>query len=505
MNIYYNCKELTQLFNLITLKFNSELQFIYEDVIENKIDYYIEYNNIKLDDSNCLNIIDYTDATYSSNILNLYTYYYILECDITTISEKYENLVYLSYVIYNFIIINTNFQTNKPIVLDPISTIIYLQNNNKSFVRYGDGEILLMQDIYINYASTTNKYISTDILKNALLSNINNKNILNGICDSFHDEYYNNCFHKKNQFSINNGEYMLRESYKPFVNCLTIYGSCFIGRVHGYTVINETKYLKMFNNMHIKKRNIILVCNKNNINYFLDNVYWNYLNIKVIFCPDLISSEIKFDINKYVENIITVANKDFSYKILLHFGIYSKYISYILNDKNISFMDLGFFKFRSLLFNKNHYYDIDNVLSSLNYYIFHNNVIGYEIIKNSTEILDESEPLIINIKEIICLNNKLEPNMQSFGIRFNQTSIANNYLNSIIKGKLTVKSNIPLKLFDGKKWLHINVDSYENNFDIYNINKWRISPSNEYLYENIGRKNIEFIIYHIGFKIDEII
>ena len=133
MIIYYNCKELIGLLNLITLKFNSDFQFIYEDIIENKIDYYVEYNNIKLNVSNCLNIIDCKDAKYSSNILNLYTYFYILECDISTISDKYENLVYLSYVIYNFITINTNFQTNNPIVLDPISTIIYLHNNNKSF------------------------------------------------------------------------------------------------------------------------------------------------------------------------------------------------------------------------------------------------------------------------------------------------------------------------------------------------------------------------------------
>jgi hypothetical protein len=505
MIIYYNSKELTKIFNLITLKFNNDIQFIYDIEIENnKIDYWIQYNNIN---TNCLNIIDDKNDKndYSPNILNLYNYYYILECDISTISVKYENLVYLSYVIYNFIIINTNFQTNKPIVLDPISTMIYLYNNKQSFSRYGDGEILFMQDIHINYASTVNKYISTDILKNVLLSNINNKNILSGICDSFYDEYYESCFHKKNQFSINNAEYMCRKSYEDFVNHTTIYGSCFIGRVYGYTVINETKYLQMFNNMHIKNINIIIVCNKNDLNYFLDNIYWNYLNMRVILCPDLINCDIEFDIDKYVKNIVMIANIDSSYKILLHFGIYSKYISYILSNENISFIDLGSFRFKSLVFDKNHYYNINNVLSSINYYIFHNNVIGYDIVKISTDILDESDPVIINIKEIISLNDILEPNIQSFGIRFNQISLSKNYLNTIIKGKLTVKSNIPLKLFNGKNWLHINIDSYENDFDIYNINKWRISPSNEYLNDNIGKNNIEFIIYHIGFKIYEII
>jgi hypothetical protein len=177
----------------------------------------------------------------------------------------------------------------------------------------------------------------------------------------------------------------------------------------------------------------------------------------------------------------------------------------LLTNYNIKTIDLGYFEFKDLLFSKKYYYDINNILSSLNYYIFHNNVIGYEIIKKSTEILDESDHLIINIKDIITLNNELDPNMKSFGIRFNQKSIADNYLNSIIKGKLTVISNIPLKLFNGKNWLHINMDSYEENFDIYNINKWRISPSNEYLNENIGKTNVEFKIYHIGFKIYEIV
>lgn len=165
---------------------------------------------------------------------------------------------------------------------------------------------------------------------------------------------------------------------------------------------------------------------------------------------------------------------------------------------------MGYFYFKNIIFSKNNYYDINNVLSLLNYYIFHNNIVSYDIITKNTGIIDESDPVIINIKEILSLNEILEPNMKSFGIRFNQKSLSDNYLNSTIKGKLTVKSNIPLKLFDGKNWLHINNDSYDNDFDIYNINKWRISPSNEYLNEHIGKKNIEFIIYDTRFKIYEI-
>ena len=68
----------------------------------------------------------------------MYNYYYILECDISTISVKYENLVYLSYVIYNFIIINTNFQTNKPIVLDRGVSITKVYNSMPQKNQFGE-------------------------------------------------------------------------------------------------------------------------------------------------------------------------------------------------------------------------------------------------------------------------------------------------------------------------------------------------------------------------------
>ena len=95
--------------------------------------------------------------------------------------------------------------------------------------------------------------------------------------------------------------------------------------------------------------------------------------------------------------------------------------------------------------------------------------------------------------------------MEIFGIRFNQETLSKNYLNSVIKGKLTIKSNLPLKIFNGKKWMHVNSLTYDDDFDILNIDKWRISPSNEFLNLNINKENIEFIIYDVKFKITEII
>ena len=80
----------------------------------------------------------------------------------------------------------------------------------------------------------------------------------------------------------------------------------------------------------------------------------------------------------------------------LHFGIYSKYISYIFQKHNINTIDAGSFDLKTKL-NKNIYYGIYIVLSILNYYIFHNNTIKYNI-KSNFEILDEMDGLIINIE-----------------------------------------------------------------------------------------------------------
>lgn len=63
----------------------------------------------------------------------------------SNISIKHENMIYLSYVIYNYIVIYAKIQINKSIVLDPITTMINLIYTNKSFVRFGDGEITILE------------------------------------------------------------------------------------------------------------------------------------------------------------------------------------------------------------------------------------------------------------------------------------------------------------------------------------------------------------------------
>lgn len=334
MIIYYNCKELEDIFNLITLKFNNEIQFIYNiDIENNNTSFCIQYNNIELNnpDIKCLNIIDDKDYNNFPNILNLYYYYYILECDISTINVKYENLVYLSYVIYNFIVINTNFKINKPIVLDPISSIIYLQNNNKSFIRFGDGEISLLQNKKFanwNYASKFSA--KTNILfKNTLQLCLNNDNLLCGICDIFESEYFINMF--ENDMILFWKPW--NKQYLNFFNNDIIYLSCFIGRIFMYKNINQSKYIEHAGLLIKNKKNII-ICNIDSINKYIDTYYFQSDNNIFILCKnesDYDDNIINSELNNIIMNIMKYYNDDIN-KIFLHYGVFSKYISnYLLN------------------------------------------------------------------------------------------------------------------------------------------------------------------------------
>jgi hypothetical protein len=492
--------KLVSICDLITAKFNCEI--IFTDKDKENADYYIQYNDTELNNKKCLNIIDSeNNDNYSSNILNLYDYCYILECELENIDNNYTNLVYLTYVIYNFIVINTNFVTNKPIVLDPISTIKTLINNKCSNVRFGDGEINILDDIKFsewNYASKIN---DTSFIKNTLTSLINydSTKLQLGICDVFEKEYLNTVFIEKEVWFWNGWDIRYQKHFKNN----KIHGSCFIGRVFMYKNINQSKYIEHFSQLIKNKRNIV-VCNKTIMVKHINNFYFQSENNIYLLCKEeatFNNENIKNDVNEIINNITKYYNIE-KCNIMLHYGLMSKDICLnLLNNYNITSFDLGYFNFNNISFKKSYYYNINNVLSILNNYIFSNNDIKYSI-KTNHEILDEKEPLYINITEIL---DETSNTMKIFGVRFNQESLSCNYLKSIIKGKLKVKSNLPLKIFNGKSWLHININSYENDFEIHNINKWRISPSNEYLSENIGSKNVNFIIYHVEFKIDEIV
>lgn len=117
-----------------------------------------------------------------------------------------------------------------------------------------------------------------------------------------------------------------------------------------------------------------------------------------------------------------------------------------------------------------------------NYYIYHNNTINYNI-----EFTNNNIKINVNYNE----NDK---NIFIFGLK-----IKIDYL-ICCKLKMNFSSNIPIKIYNGKKWIHFNSQELNEIIEITDINKWRISPSNEYLSEN-KTNSFQFIISFYEIKI----
>lgn len=140
-------------------------------------------------------------------------------------------------------------------------------------------------------------------------------------------------------------------------------------------------------------------------------------------------------------------------------------------------------KFRDIDYTKEIKDNEISLLPILNflYYIYHNNVIKYNINL-------ENNKIIINIEQILSNNGKLDFNMSIFGCSIKFMDIKNKSVNM----NCDIISNLPIKIYDGEKWIHHNKLHFKQFIIIKNIAKWRISPSNNYLQEHLNHKNIEF-------------
>jgi len=95
------------------------------------------------------------------------------------------------------------------------------------------------------------------------------------------------------------------------------------------------------------------------------------------------------------------------------------------------------------------------------YYIYHNNTIQYSI-----------ESIMPNITINVSYNEN-DKNIFIFGLKIKIPQL------NECKLKIKMDSNIPIKIYDGKKWLNFNVFELNEIIQINDTNKWRIAPSNE--------------------------
>lgn len=427
---------------------------------------------------------------YKKNILNLHVHLDLIDFDIKDINNKNEKqLIYISYVIYNFIRINTNFITDYPIVLDPVSSFIEIINNNKSYIRFGDGELRIIQK-----GSFSNWHPASVLKDKELYSNIfkelaknENKNILMGICD-----VYNECYRKI--WNDRDGDFWyLGKHGKRWLNATNlsmsnVYGSCFIGRIRNYTIFNKNKILKLFSGILLNKINII-ICSKNSIKRRIkQGLFISKANIFVLCNPEHVSGE-TVNNEDTVDNIVSIVydlcNK-YNANCYAHMGFYAKKICYELSKYNIKCIDLGSWSYDRLILNKDEVCKIDNIVS-LSSFANNNNLIIKENIdfeiKQNNNIISDYEPLYIKFSNI-----KKNPKMK---IRFFEDNIINNYK---FKCKVYIECSSLFDLNIDNKVITCKTKVYEDIIEISSFTDLFL------IILNIGELT-EFIIKNVSIKL----
>jgi hypothetical protein len=471
------CK-LIKIYQYIQNFYNNTLVFPYK--IESNTIFSIDshFNKELIDLKNDILYINLTESTnlYQPNFLNLKIYFDILGCDINTLYDNEDNVNLISYAIYNFILINTGMKSEYPRVLDPISSIIEIVNNKKSFVRFGDGELRLMSKggrfSDWNYASLLkNKELYSNILTELLKNN--NCNIMIGICDTF-DEKYADIWTDKYRSFWYGGLYAKRFLNTKCISMTNVYGSSFIGRLNQYKIFNSHKYSNYFNKLLLNKINII-ICNKEVITSRINAGYFvSHSNIFVICKKETCKNNEKIvaiNNENSVDSIILKTRslcKKYNGNCFLHFGFYSKRICYELSQQDIKCVDLGRWGGIVPKYDKNEIYLINNIISILNYKINVTN-INYKITTSNPDIISEFDPLILN------LNKSTQENQTTiFKLSFPINTLE--YKN--FKVNIHIDSSEELVIFNGKQLINIKGGNKDNIIDIINYNTCYITLSN---------------------------
>ena len=491
-------------------KMPSDNEFIHFKSLDSNVqvkkdDIFILNNNstLRINSNNIIKIIhepqkwlDNPDIPISYDIQKVY-----LACFEDFVSNPDFRLRLLVYNIYHKIlnlIDKDTFTLKYPIIFDPIETYLVSSLTDKSFFRIGDGQQNVKRGSYPNMPDKLVKITEKVLNKNY---NYNKDRLL--IC--YNDMYYGGILNNnasfywgydKNTGGFINGSYAIRQLENT--NLKDIYYSSHAFKANSsYHSFDTSKIHNLLVRM-VYNKDIIIInqCSVHNMFGYRSRIDINYGNESAHLSQQVVDSVMQ------QLNVIFTQNPKRDYTIFVKGAILGSLVVDTYYDR-YRVCEIGSYNFAlpkftlTQLINNSKLYR----LCKLFHYIYHNNKINYSI-KSDSKLIDNTKPLHLIIDKILEVDGKLELNMSIFGIRFD--SPLSLYTNSITVGKLKVDSNIPLKIYTGAKWIHHNKSTYDDLIEIANINKWRISPSNEFLQDNIGKNDIEFIINTISFQLAQI-
>ena len=418
---------LKSVYSYINNNFNNTFHFFYnlpsKYISDNNICIY-EYIVSEADiDDNILYInMNMELLIYKKNILNLHVHLDLIDFDIKDINDTNEKqLIYISNVIYNFIRINTNLITDYPIVLDPVSSIIELINNNKSYIRFGDGELRIIKKGKFSSwhpgSVLKDKELYSNLFKE--LAKNKKKNILMGICDVY-NESYRKIWNERDGNFWYLGKHGKRWLDATDLSMSNFYGSCFIGRIRNYTIFNKSKILKLFSTILLNKINII-ICAKDTIKCRIDQgLFISKKNIFVLCNHQHGKEGNTINNENTIDDLVTTTRKlckKYNANCYVHMGFYAKKICYDLAKHNIKCIDLGTWSYDRLILNKHELCKIDNIVS-LSYLVDNSGKLKTDLPhwshNNTNEFLIIEENVDFKIKQ----NNSIISDYESVYIKF---------------------------------------------------------------------------------------
>jgi hypothetical protein len=367
-----------------------------------------------------LYIIEEKIDTYNTNILSMYQYFKILNCNVNNLNGV--QLSYLANVIYNFILLNTSIKKLYPLVLDVISSVDYLIHNKVSLARFGDGEIGILYGTRAPYNEVADRFIDT---YNSILScNTSMSCFMLGLVDVFYENSANHWVQGEAKYWFTKNKWrnkILKVISPDYQN--TIYLCSNISRNHHYLGLNTERYFEYFSEIFINKSIVVVANRERFFNSLLPIIIFPAKSIIFIECKDNRCSDEESEI--YAKCVLY--GKD---KLIMAFaGLLATKLAYRLSLLDgYQSIDAGSFSHIKSTYNNEYLCKIENITYLYNYTILD----GCSHIPSVDNIIDDSVPLKFTNYSKIHFN--LPEYLYQFDMVFCKISIKVNRRSALMTG-----------------------------------------------------------------------